>query len=191
MWRYCFFHNGIPENIILNKNKSNTLSQIIYDKRDVSKEKNFKIDILSSRGISQLIDICGKDIDFSNCPYDEKTYKLLQSGNNIGITLAESPLMRKALLNLKPRSIEDIAVCLAIIRPAAKDARINLNEIDYHTQFVFDDDAISILSNELNISNDLGDKFRRCIAKGKWKKKIKNILKDYYHQFVYIKKEIY
>ena len=165
-----FFHNGIPEDLILNKK---TLSQIHYDKRDVSKTKNFKIDILSSRGISQLIGICGMNIDFNDCPYDEKTYKLLQSGDNIGITLAESPLMRKALLNIKPKSIDDIATCLAIIRPAAKDTRKEINEIDLKTKFVYDDDAINLLSRKLNIDEELADKFRRCISKGKWEKEVK------------------
>ena len=61
------------------------------------------------------------NIDFADCPFDKKTYDLLGSGDNIGITLAESPLMRKALINIKPKSITDIAICLAIIRPAAKD----------------------------------------------------------------------
>ena len=83
------------------------------------------------------------NIDFNDCPYDEKTYKLLQNGDNIGITLAESPLMRKALLNVKPKSIDDIATCLAIIRPAAKDTRKEINEIDLKTKFVYDDDAIT------------------------------------------------
>ena len=160
-----FFHNGIPKNLTIN---NNTLSQIIYDKRDVSKTKNFKIDILSSRGISQLIDIVGNDIQFDQCPYDKKTYELLQRGDNIGITLAESPLMRKALLTLKPNSIKDIAICLAIIRPAAKDTRKQINEIDYDTKFIFDDDAISLLSRKLNINESLADKFRRNISKNKW-----------------------
>ena len=160
-----FFHDGIPENLILNKK---TLSQITYDKRDVSDTKNFKIDILSSRGISQLIGIVGKNIDFNDCPYDEDTYKLLQSGNNIGITLAESPLMRKALLMIKPKSIKDIAICLAIIRPAAKDTRCEVNDIDYNTKFIFDDDAIYLLSKYLNIDEALADKYRRNIAKNKW-----------------------
>jgi len=173
-----FFHDGIPKDLILNKK---TLSQIHYDKRDISKSKNFKIDILSSRGISQLITISGRNIDFNNCKYDDKTYKLLQSGDNIGITLAESPLMRKALLGIKPKSIDDIAICLAIIRPAAKDTRKEINNIDYKTKFIFDDDAINLLSKKLNIDEGLADKFRRCIAKGKWDKSIKekydNLLK--------------
>ena len=52
--------------------------------------------------------------------------------------------MRKAMLKIKPKSIDDIAKCLAIIRPA-KDAAINYNESDYDTPFIYDDDAISIL----------------------------------------------
>ena len=160
-----FFNDGIPNDLILNKK---TLNQIVYDKRDVSKTKNFKIDILSSRGISQLIGIVNKSIDFTDCPYDEKTYKMLQSGNNIGITLAESPLMRKALLMIKPKSIEDIAICLAIIRPAAKETRTAINDIDYHTKFIYDDDAIRLLSTKLNISEDLADKYRRNLSKDKW-----------------------
>ena len=63
-----FFHEGVPEELQLNKK---TLSQIIYDKRDVVNTKNFKIDILSSRGISQLMGIVGRNIDFNDCPYDE------------------------------------------------------------------------------------------------------------------------
>ena len=172
-----FFHEGIPKDLILNKK---TLSQIHYDKRDVSKSKNFKIDILSSRGISQLMSICGRNIDFNDCMYDAKTYKLLQSGDNIGITLAESPLMRKALLGVKPKSIDDIAICLAIIRPAAKDTRKEVNNIDYKTKFIFDDDAINLLSKKLNIDEGLADKFRRCIAKGKWEKDIRENMKNYW-----------
>ena len=168
-----FFHDGIPDELKLNINKEKTVSQIMYNKTDISKHKNFKIDILSSRGISQLIDICGKNIDFTKCPYDKKTYDLLQRGDNIGITLAESPLMRKAMLIVKPKSIDDIAKCLAIIRPAAKDARINYNEIDFKTKFIYDDDAITILSENLKIPLDKADKFRRCISKNKWTNELK------------------
>ena len=77
-----FFNDGIPNKLKLN---SKTISQITYDKNEVSKTKNFKIDILSSRGISQLITI-NKNIVFDSCNYDEKTYNLLKRGDNIGIT---------------------------------------------------------------------------------------------------------
>ena len=174
-----FFHEGIPDELVINRNT--TLSQIVYDKNEISKTKQFKIDILSSRGISQLIYICGKkNIDFNDCPYDEKTYNLLQTGDNIGITLAESPLMRKALLKIKPKTIDDIALCLAIIRPAAKDARYQNNEIDYNAEFIYDDDAIKLLSTKLNIDEELADKYRRYLSKDNWniddKKKFKERL---------------
>ena len=165
-----FFHNGIPKDIILQKR---TLSQIVYDKNDVARVQNFKIDILSSRGISQLIGIIGRNIDFTDCPYDEKTYRMLQEGDNIGVTLAESPLMKKALLIVQPKSLDDLALCLAIIRPAAKDSRCEQNCIDYSTKFIYDDDAISLLSNYLGIDDGLADKFRRNFAKDKWSKEEK------------------
>lgn len=167
-----FFHEGVPKELRLNKK---TLSQIVYDKNDVAKTKNFKIDILSSRGISQLIGICGKEIDFNDCPFDQATYDMLCSGNNLGVTLAESPLMRKAMMKIKPKSVHDLAVCLAIIRPAAKETRYAANEIDYQTKFIFDDDAITLLSDYLNIDEAQADKYRRCIAKNTWKKEDKEM----------------
>ena len=173
-----FFSEGVPSDIKINKGVK-TLSQIIYDKNDIAAKKNFKIDILSSRAITQLIDIIGKKIDFAYCPYDQKTYEILQNGNNIGITLAESPLMRKAMLKIKPKCIEDIAKCLSIIRPAAKDARTEVGDIDYDTKFIYDDDAIDIISNTLNISLDLSDKFRRCLSKNKWEPEIYKQYKNY------------
>ena len=112
-----FFHNGIPDDLIINKK---ILNQIQLDKKDISKNKNFKIDILSSKGISQLIYISGRNIDFSDCPYDEKTYKMLQNGDNLGVTLAESPLMRKAFMKIKPKSIKDIAICFGNYKTCCK-----------------------------------------------------------------------
>lgn len=165
-----FFHEGIPNDLLLGDGK--TIKQISLDKREISKMKKFKIDILSSRGISQLISSQNnKNIDFTDCPYDKDTYDLLCSGKNIGITLAESPLMRKALMIIQPRSIEDIALCLAVIRPAAKTAKLNISRtdnIDLRNEFVYDDDAITILAESLDISFDLADKYRRCISKNKW-----------------------
>ena len=181
-----FFHEGVPDNLKLNKK---TLSQVVYNKEDVANFKNFKIDILSSRGISQLIGIVGKEIDFNDCPYDEKTYNMLKEGDNIGITLAESPLMRKALMMIQPKSIDDLAICLAIIRPAAKDVRKENNEIDYSSEFIFDDDAISLLSQNLNINEELADKFRRNISKNKWCKDDKEMFDQLLNKLDATKKE--
>ena len=55
----------------------------------------------------------------------KKTIELLCSCDNIGITLAETPLMRKALKLIQPTSISELAICLSIIRPAAKHTKQN------------------------------------------------------------------
>ena len=46
-------------------------------------------------------------------------------------------------------------------------------DIDYDTEFVYDDDAIKLLSKALNIKNNLADKYRRCLSKNKWNNKDK------------------
>ena len=61
--------------------------------------------------------------DFSDIVLDEKVMQIFQKGENIGITLAESPLIRKAMVRKQPKNIEDLAIVLSIIRPAAKDAK--------------------------------------------------------------------
>lgn len=178
-----FFEDGIPEELMMNSGKSKTISQIVYDKRDVAECKNFKIDILSSRAISQLIHICGRDIDFTHTPYDKNVYSVFCTGNNIGITFAESPLMRKALLKVKPKSIKDLAICLSVIRPAAREARHYDDEEfmvdDMEEYIIFDDDGIDVLSTIFDIPNDLADKFRRCLDKNKWSEDDKKLYNSY------------
>lgn len=167
-----FFGNGVPEELKI-KNKENTISQVILNKEDVSRDKNFKIDILSSRALSQLYMVNKyAPIDFQANANDIETAKLLTNGENIGITLAESPLMRKAMLKLKPKCIDDIAACLAIIRPTAKDARDALipEQVDLENHLVYDDDAIKIISKMLDCSEDEADMYRRAFAKGDTKK---------------------
>ena len=130
--------------------------------------KNFKIDILSSRALSQLY-FCHsfQMIDFSKKIGDTETIALLSRGDNIGITLAESPLMRKALLLVKPKSIMDVAICLSIIRPAAKDARKEFEIGKYaKDSIIFDDDVIYVVSELLNCEEDMADKIRRGYCKG-------------------------
>lgn len=163
-----FFGNGVPDELKL-KTKDGIISQVILNKEDVAREKNFKIDILSSRALSQLYMVNKyAPIDFLANATDIETANLLSNGDNIGITLAESPLMRKAMLKLKPKCIDDVAACMAIIRPTAKDARDALipepSALENH--LVYDDDAIKIISKMLECSEDEADMYRRAFAKG-------------------------
>ena len=109
-------------------------------------------------------------MEFEEFTYDKKTFDMLHSGDNIGITLAESPLMRLAFIKFKPKSLYDLAVCLSIIRPAAKDAKnVNpdfINVDNKNDLIIFDDDAIDIISKTCKISEEDADKYRRAFAKG-------------------------
>ena len=151
-----YFENGIPEDLLMkDKNeriKNSTIQQVVLDKYALSKEKRFKIDILSSRGLAQLLDIFKdvypqKEISFENDNYigEPKTVHMLQRGDNVGITLAESPLMRKAFMKLKPKTLHDMAICLSIIRPAASQARQAEALEDAEKYLIFDDDAIDMI----------------------------------------------
>ncbi len=133
--------------------------------------------------MSQLFSIDKKPLleyDF----FDKKTIELLCSGNNIGITFAESPAMRKVLTLYKPKSIQDIAKCLALIRPGAdkkdkkdkkdnktKDIEIDneeneyLVDLDENSNIIFDDDAIYYIMNLLDCDENKADSIRRLYAK--------------------------
>lgn len=162
-----YYPNGIPEEEKLDHNRRTIINQVCLNKYDVSENKNFKIDILSSRALSQLYYTNNfNNIDFYSNINDKKTIDLLSSGNNIGLTLAETPLIRKAFCIIKPKSIYDIALCLAIIRPASNEARKNMENImNTKDNIIFDDDAIYLISNILNCSEGYADKIRRSFCK--------------------------
>ena len=163
-----YFPDGIPEDYILEGSERAVLQQVSLNKVDVSKNKNFKIDILSSRGLSQLL-YCHRfgEINFNSHLGDQKTIDLLSNGDNIGITLGETPLMRKAFLLVKPKTIMDVAICLSIIRPAAKDAKKEFELGSYKkNNIIFDDDVIQIMARIVGCDEEMGDKLRRGYCKG-------------------------
>lgn len=174
-----YYPNGIPKEHLLKK-QTKVNNQIIFNKNDISKQKHFKIDILSSRALSKYEEMCHlvyeKYIELTDLKYDYKTYDMLCNGDNIGCTLAESPLIRKAFIKIQPKSIYDIAVCLAIIRPAVSSVRYKQFITD--SDFIFDDDAITIISEECNVSKDEADNIRRFFSKND-KEAIKEFEKKY------------
>jgi hypothetical protein len=165
-----YYPDGIPEDIILNvdgKTNNGALKQIIMNKYDISEKQNFKIDILSSRALSQCYEINKyKPIAFEEFVYDKKTFDMLNCGDNIGIILGESPLMRKAFLKIQPSTLFDLAVCLSIIRPAAMDARQCTDIFNFDNNIIFDDDAIDLIGKYLKTNDETADKYRRAFAKG-------------------------
>ena len=161
-----YYPDGIPEEDLLEKRRCRLLPQVVCDKRDIAGIGKFKIDILSSRGLAQLVDAYGSsDIDISNPPFTLKMQELFENGYNIGLTLAESSLIRMQFKDIKPKNVEQVAQCLALIRPAAKKSSFGV---------IYDDDAIRIISKYVNCSEDDADYYRRKMSKDK--KKVVDII---------------
>ena len=65
-------------------------------------------------------------------------------------------------MTIKPKNIEELAICLAIIRPAAKKAR---DSTDYKNSFIFDDDAIEIIEQLMDCNEDTAEMYRKGYIK--------------------------
>lgn len=172
------YDEKVPDDIILEtKNKKINSGQfgqqITYNKEDVAKAGLFKIDILSNRGLSQLFDVSSQPIELYPSE-DFNITKLFARGNNIGLTFAESPAMRKLLACVQPKSPMDIAFCLALVRPAAASgsktqAIVDFERGEFGNYLIFDDDAIHFIQSSINCNEAQADKFRRGFSKNKVK----------------------
>ena len=177
------FPNKVPDNLYLKNfmigDKDYEATQISMNKVEVEDAGYIKIDVLSNRGISQLMSISDRHID--DYPLDKKVFKLFAKGNNIGITHAESRGMRKIFMTLKPKSIKDLAIAMALIRPAAsknyqksaflKDYSQYKNEETRNKYIIFDDDATLFIKRLLDCDISEADNFRRAFSKNKIKQK--------------------
>ena len=170
-----YYPGGIPKDELLIQSHSGLFPQVSLNKIDVSKNKNFKIDILSSGALS-VVFMChdSKKCDFNLLTIyeDKKTSDMLSRGDNIGLILGESPLMRQALLSVKPKSMADLALCLSIIRPAAREAKNYFEKGCYDKEkhkncMIYDDDAIQIISRLLPCDEEEADYIRRGYIKQK------------------------
>ena len=152
-------------------------TQIHLNKDEVDEKMLIKIDILSNNGLSQCIEI-DKDVKIDEFTFDDPAvYKCLEDGDNLGITYAESRGMNKIFTLMKPKTLEDIAVALALIRPAAAKNGQKFNylknfhgaiECDQRDYIIYDDDAIEFIAKSLKISLSEADQYRKAFAKQKW-----------------------
>ena len=152
------FDEDIPDELLV-KNK-----QLIFNKDDVEDNGHIKIDILSNRGIAQLYDIDKRPLD-SYPKYDQKTVDLLCRGDNVGLTFAESPGMRKIFRTIKPKNVDDIALALALIRPAATESKSVMKDLD--KSIIYDDDAIQYIQEILDCDECQADIYRKAFSKNK------------------------
>jgi len=158
------YNDKVPKNIMLDQSRS----QIAIDKYDVEEQNLIKIDLLCNRGLSQLWEI--NDTPLHRYPTEDKlTSELLCKGDVIGLTQAESRTIRKTLIALQPKSMYDVALALALIRPAAADggrkAAYFRSGGKGKRQIITDEDAIEYISDSIGCSMDFADKYRRGFSK--------------------------
>lgn len=166
----------VPEDLLLD----GTEDQIKLNKDETEDAGLIKIDILSNRGLAQLVEAAAmmpREL-LAYPDRDPATEKLLASGNNFGITFAESRGMRKILVELRPRHREDIAIALALVRPAAAAGGRKASFLErwkfgaedtvdpLYKPIVFDDDAIGRIKTVLGCDVAEADKWRKAFAKG-------------------------
>jgi DNA polymerase III alpha subunit len=168
----------VPEELLLKEAKDDVLPHIRLNKDDTEEAGFIKIDILSNRGLAQLVEAQQEPKGLLDYPErDGPTERLLAKGDNLGLTFGESRGMRKLFLGMKPRHMDDLAILLALIRPAAATQgrkREFLERWRYGAeitdplskQIIFDDDAICIIKAALGCDAAEADKWRKVFAKG-------------------------
>jgi len=175
----------VPEELRLKEIESDGVSlfQINLNKDDTEAKGFIKIDLLSNRGLAQLADICPERPLISYPKRDAATERLFANGHNIGITLGESRGMRKLFIEMRPQGIADIAVALALIRPAAaaegrkqefldKWRKLETDRTPLKSPIVYDDDAISKIRYILGCDSATADRWRKAFAKGNAKMRV-------------------
>lgn len=165
----------VPEDLLL---KTIPQQQIHLNKDETEDQGYIKIDILSNRGLAQLVDAQREPKGLLEYPTrDPHTERLFAQGDTIGLTFSESRGMRKILIGMRPRYMDDIAIALALIRPAAATmgrkadflerwkhgGEHTSNTLDGH--ILFDDDAIGMIRVALDCDSAEADKWRKVFAK--------------------------
>jgi DNA polymerase III alpha subunit len=110
-----------------------------YDKDAAEAVGLVKIDLLGNRALSTVngaVNIISKspnslDIDDVN-PQDEKTGKMLGSGDSLGVFQCESPGMRQLLRGLGVKTRKDVAIALSLIRPGPASGGMKAEFIERH-----------------------------------------------------------
>ncbi len=104
-----------------------------YDMYSVEEAGLLKFDFLGLKNLSIIADtihrieaIEGKEIDIEKIPLDDKrTFKLLTKGDTEGLFQLNGDGMTRFLVDLKPTSVHDINLMVALYRPGPMD---NINE---------------------------------------------------------------
>ena len=102
-----------------------------YEMGYLEEQGFLKMDFLGLRNLTTIaycVDLIKKGhpeakIDAKNIPYDDPNiFKLIASGQTMGLFQIDTPLMKKGIKALKPKCFEDVVVLLAINRPGPMES---------------------------------------------------------------------
>jgi DNA polymerase-3 subunit alpha len=160
------FNDKVPDSLMVDDSSD----QVRLDKLETEADGHFKIDILSSNSLSQLYEIDNRNLE-SYPERDELVENMLSKGNSLGITQAESPAFQKMLRAVKPKSLSDIVMCMALIRPASawrSHRREFIEEWDRSrtkSLLVFEDDANQLIQSLTGLDGPGSDALRKAFMK--------------------------
>lgn len=181
----------VSEYVPLSVNGDTVVTQ--FDMDTVAKLGLLKFDFLALRYLTVIDDtvklVRNVDPSFSldGIPFDdEKTYELISSGKTDGLFQLESEGMRQLLAQMKPCSITDIMVAIALYRPGPMDSipkflknRADKSKITYKIEclkdildetcgcIVYQEQVMQIFRSVAGYSYGKADIVRRAIAKKK------------------------
>ena len=69
------------------------------------------------RAVELIAERHSVDLDLENLPEDPKTFAMLAAGDTFGVFQLESAGMRRAVVELRPTSVDDLAALVALYRP--------------------------------------------------------------------------
>jgi hypothetical protein len=150
---------------IINENKISQI-QISLNKDNIESYGLKKIDVLANTAIEQLYQI-DKNKKISDYDYsDNSVFNFISQDDGIGITYAETPLLQFIFKILNPKNIEELSICMGLVRPFACDLineKMTFNNLS--NEIIFDDDLIMLLSKTMNWNYDSADEIRRIFKK--------------------------
>ncbi len=164
-----------------------------FDMDAVSKLGLLKYDFLALRYLTIIADAervirtHTPDFDIEKIAFDDaNTFKLLSSGNTLGVFQLESPGMRRMLEKFCPQNIDDITAAISLYRPGPMDSipeyiegRLNPEKIKYpfdslkeilestHGVMVYQEQVMSVLRTVGGYSLGRADIVRRAMSKKK------------------------
>lgn len=146
----------ILNTIIPVQKKDNQLLLTQFDMTDVQAVGLLKMDFLGLRNLSILADAVSfvqqtnKDFDIWKINFqDNKTLELFSKGQTDGVFQFESPGIKRVLRQVKPNSLEEVAIVNALYRPGP------MEQISVYVKRKFEKEPVTYLHDDLKpILND-------------------------------------